>query len=156
MSSECLGDNTFVHALAFSCNVGMVRIAQKITKYVFYAYLAKLGFGQPTGIELAGEQAGTLPDFNTVSVARYFNNTYGQGLLATPLQMAIAYGALVNGGYLIEPTVVEAVYDNDKSTFWELAMKAKKKIFKTETSQQMKEALVSVIDDGNLKNVQRP
>ena len=97
LSSECEGDNTFVHALAYSCNVGMVRIAQRMTKYVFYSYLEKLGFGKKTGIELAGEADGTLPDFNNISVARFFNNTFGQGMLATPLQMAVAYSTLVNG-----------------------------------------------------------
>jgi cell division protein FtsI/penicillin-binding protein 2 len=78
ISEECEGDHTFLHALEYSCNVGMVRIAQAMTKYVFYSYLEKLGFGELTGIELAGEDSGTLPDFNFVSVARFFNNTYGQ------------------------------------------------------------------------------
>ena len=86
-----------MHALAYSCNVGMVRMAQKILKYTFYSYLKKLGFGELTGIELAGEHPGTLPDFNSVSKSRFFNNTYGQGILASPLQMASAYAATING-----------------------------------------------------------
>jgi len=73
---ECSGDHTYLHALAFSCNVGMVRIAQKVTKYIFYSYVKKLKFGERTGIELAGEDGGSIPDFNTVSDARYFNNNF--------------------------------------------------------------------------------
>jgi len=54
---ECLGDNTFLHGLVYSCNVGMVRIAQKVGKEIFYNYMDKLGFGRLTHIELAGEDA---------------------------------------------------------------------------------------------------
>lgn len=55
-SKDCLGYNDFLHAFSYSCNVGMVRIVQKVGKSVFYNYLEKLGFGQLTNIELAGEK----------------------------------------------------------------------------------------------------
>ena len=147
IASQCKWDNTFLHALAFSCNVWMVRIAQKMSKYVFYAYLKKLWFWEKTTIELAGEESWTLPDFNAISVARFFNNTFGQGLLATPLQMAVAYSALVNWGYYVQPTLVEAIYDPNKEHFQSLWQKRRKKIFKTTTSEQMKEALVHVVNE---------
>jgi cell division protein FtsI/penicillin-binding protein 2 len=42
ISYLCTGDHTYLHALEHSCNVGMVRLAQSMTKYVFYNYLDKL------------------------------------------------------------------------------------------------------------------
>jgi len=48
VSFICTGNHPFLHALEFSCNVGMVRMAQKTLKYVFYSYLDKLGFGEKT------------------------------------------------------------------------------------------------------------
>lgn len=147
IDKKCLGDNTFSHALSFSCNVWMVRIAQAVTKYVFYNYLQKLWFGQSTTIELANEEPGTLPDFNTVSVARYFNNTYGQGILATPLQMAVGYATLVNWGTYIQPTVVEAIFDPNTEEYLPLRRKTRFKVFKDETSLDMKEALVDVVNE---------
>gem|GEM_PF-1301754 len=120
-------------------------MAQAMQKYVFYSYLEKLGFGKPSGIELANEQGGTLPDFNTVSRARFFNNTYGQGILSTPLQMASAYAALVNGGRYISPTIVENIYDKQKERYLELAEKNKQKVFTSTTSDDMKKALVNVV-----------
>jgi len=42
VSSKCMGDHTFLHALEFSCNVGMIRVAQKLSKYVFYNYLGRI------------------------------------------------------------------------------------------------------------------
>ncbi|MBP6086168.1 hypothetical protein KA478_03100 [Patescibacteria group bacterium] len=50
---DCTGTHTFLHALIYSCNVGMVRIAQKIKKEAFFNYLDRFGFGKPTNIELA-------------------------------------------------------------------------------------------------------
>ncbi len=150
IESRCTGNHTFLHALAFSCNVWMVRMAQSMQKYVFYSYLEKLGFGRLSGIELANEQAWTLPDFNTVSKARFFNNTYGQGILTTPLQMAAAYASLVNGGRYISPTIVENIYDQQKERYLELASKNKQKVFTSTTSDDMKKALVNVVTHGGL------
>jgi stage V sporulation protein D (sporulation-specific penicillin-binding protein) len=56
----------------------MVRIVQKIGKEAFYNYVQKLGFGQLTNIELAGEEPGFVEDVNTVSAARFLNNSFGQ------------------------------------------------------------------------------
>ncbi len=150
IEGRCTGTHTYLHALAFSCNVWMVRIAQAMMKYVFYSYLEKLGFGQLSGIELAQEQAWTLPDFNTVSKARYFNNTYGQWILATPLQMASAYAALVNGWWYIKPTIVENIYDHQKERYIQLATSKKQKVFTTTTSDDMRKALVNVVTHGSL------
>ena len=155
ISDECEGDHSYLHALEYSCNVGMVRMAQTMTKYVFYAYLKKLGFGKLTGVELAGEDGGTLPDFNTVSQARFFNNAFGQGLLATPLQMAVGYSAIINGGYLVQPTIVEAIYDPFQQEYITLSDNYQGQIFKWSTVRDMKEALVSVVDNGNLKRIQK-
>ncbi|MEI6773825.1 MAG: penicillin-binding transpeptidase domain-containing protein [bacterium] len=44
----CKGDWNFLHAFVWSCNVGMVRIAQKLGKEIFYNYVDKIGFGKIT------------------------------------------------------------------------------------------------------------
>lgn len=43
-SKICEGNNSFLHAFIYSCNVGMVKIVQKVQKYAYYNYLNKLGF----------------------------------------------------------------------------------------------------------------
>ena len=57
---DCGGTHPLINAVIFSCNVGMVRIAQKIGKEVFYNFMDKFGFGKETGIELAGEDGGKI------------------------------------------------------------------------------------------------
>lgn len=147
ISKNCLWLHTFSHALWYSCNVWMVRIAQRVTKYVFYEYLKALGFWELTGIELAWEEWWTLPNFNVVSKARFFNNTYGQWMLATPLQMAIAYAATINGWTYLKPTVIKSIYSPSTETHLSLPESERIKVFSEQTSQDTKDALVSVIDD---------
>lgn len=147
VSSKCMGDHTFLHALEFSCNVGMIRVAQKLSKYVFYNYLGRIWFGKKTGIELAGEEAGMLPDFNSVSVAQFFNNVYGQGILATPLQMTMAYASLINGGSVYKPTIVDKIVHHDGSVE-KIMPELTAEVFAAQTSELMKTALESVLSNG--------
>lgn len=130
----------------------MVRIVQKIQKYAFYNYLIKLGFGELTEIELAGEKEGFVDDMNIVSVARFLNNSFGQGLTTTQIQLAAAYAALVNGGNYIKPTIISQIVDpslKEKTGEAELSFpnQEKKQIFKNETSSILKEGLREVLNN---------
>ena len=86
-------------------------------------YLGLFGFGGATGVDLAGENNGTVPDpawkkevlREGWSLGDTYNTSIGQGnLLVTPLQLAQGYAALANGGTLFRPFVVKSVLDKDK------------------------------------------
>jgi penicillin-binding protein 2 len=88
-------------------------------------YFKEFGFGKILGIDLPGEETGLVPDENWKKEAKsedwYIGDTYhvsiGQGdLLATPLQLAAATAAIVNGGRLISPHLVDRIVDSDKNT----------------------------------------
>lgn len=91
----------------------MVRVVQRLGKDIFFNYLNKLGFGESTGIELAEESQGFVDNVTTVSLARFLNNSFGQGLQVTQIQLAAAYGALINGGTYIKPTILDAIKKNN-------------------------------------------
>ncbi len=145
-TKNCGWNRNFLHAFVFSCNVGMVRIAQKMGKEVFYNYVNELNFGQMTNIELADEDPWFVESVTSVSDARYFNNSFGQGLLVTPLQLAVWYWALLNGWYYIQPTIVKWIYDKKTDTYHENPKKIIKQIFRPETSDALKTALFDVVD----------
>jgi cell division protein FtsI/penicillin-binding protein 2 len=95
--------------IAQSSNVGTVKISQTLTDKVFDSWVHKFGFGQPTGVDLAGEERGLVlghKDYSGVSKANF---AIGQGLDVTPIQMATAYSAIANGGILRPPHIVESV-----------------------------------------------
>lgn len=70
--------------------------------------------------------------------------------------MAVSYAALVNGGEYIKPTIIEAIYDPNQEAYIQLGDKQQGKVFKPSTSADMKDALVSVVDNGNLKKIAKP
>ncbi len=152
VAKACLGTHDFLHALQFSCNVGMIRIIQKIRDYVFYNYLDRLWFGKLTGIELAGEDEGIIPEMSKVSRATFYNNSFGQWLTTTPMQIAQAYSTIVNGGYLIKPTIIKRI--GDAST--QVSQSKRVKIFKDITSSEMLNALFMVVNQWQIKQFALP
>ncbi len=142
----CMGDRNFLHAFVWSCNIGMVRIAQKLGKEIFYNYVDKLGFGKITWIEVANEDAGFVEWVTTVSDARFFNNTFGQWLLVTPIQLAAGYGAIVNGWYYVKPTIVKWIFDRKTNTYYPTTKKITKQIFRPETAEALKVWLFDVME----------
>ena len=73
----------------------------------------RLGYGQPTGIDVAGEVGGLVRDpgikaWRQIDLA---NGAFGQGVAVTPIQLATAYAALANGGTMVQPHVVKEIGD---------------------------------------------
>lgn len=107
--------------VAFSRNVGAARIALGLgastakSSSILAGVWARLGFGQRTGIDLAGEAAGLVRDpaisrWRQIDLA---NGAFGQGVAVTQIQLATAYAAMVNGGVLVQPHVVAGIGDKD-------------------------------------------
>ena len=96
------------NVLEKSINTGVVFIQRLIGGEIFRQYIEAFGFGEPTGIDLAGEAKGDLK--NVQKEKREINfatAAFGQGISATPLQMATAISAIANNGKLMKPYLVE-------------------------------------------------
>ncbi len=92
-----------------SSNVGSVMIGQRLGAERFDSWIRRFGFGSPTGIDLPGEERGILLDLDKYSGSSMGNLPIGQGLAVTPMQMAVGYAAIANGGILRPPHIVERV-----------------------------------------------
>ena len=108
------GDLTFEQIVIKSSNIGMAILGQRLGNERMHRYLSApygFGFGSRTGIELDGEDPGMLlplrrwTTFSTTSVPM------GQEVAVTPLQLATAFCAIVNGGRAVVPRVVRAIID---------------------------------------------
>lgn len=92
-----------------SSNIGTARLVQMIGREQQRAFLARLGFLEPARIELA-ETARARPMFpERWSEPSAMTISYGHGLSTSPIHLAAGYAALVNGGYLVEPTLLRRV-----------------------------------------------
>jgi cell division protein FtsI (penicillin-binding protein 3) len=100
---------TTAQILAQSSNVGAITIGQRLGAGGFDSWVRRFGFGRLTGIDVPGEGLGIVPGAAEYSGASMGNLPIGQGLAVTPLQMATAYAALANGGWLPTPHVVARV-----------------------------------------------
>ncbi|MGX7148951.1 penicillin-binding transpeptidase domain-containing protein [Enterococcus ureasiticus] len=99
------GNMTFRQGLAWSSNVGMVTLQERMPD-LWQEYLKKFGFGQSTNFGLAGEAAGEIQNKTTVDRAM---TSYGQGISVTHLQMLQAYTAIANGGKMLKPNIISKV-----------------------------------------------
>lgn len=102
-----------ITVLVRSLNTGSIFVAQQVGNEAFYDYVKKFGFGEITGIELSGEQEGYIDSLGKNKDVYTWPASYGQGITATPIQLITAYSAIVNGGKLMKPYLVDRVRGNN-------------------------------------------
>ncbi len=112
---ERYGLLTFAQVIAHSSNIGVIRVAQRLSSQRFYDTIRGLGFGRPLGIDLPGEGAGILHPVERWGLLEKDYIAFGQGVSVTPLQLVAAAGAVANGGVLLRPHVVDAVSRGERT-----------------------------------------
>lgn len=100
------GVQTMVQVLEKSLNTGAVYVARKLGRDQFRAYVKDFGFGARTGITLETEVAGDISPLDRRGEIYTMTASFGQGITVTPLQLVAAFGALANGGTLMQPYLV--------------------------------------------------
>lgn len=140
------GVQTLEEVIANSCNVGMMELTSGMDNDVFLEYIKRFGFGEETGIELAGEEVGLLgKKLNVVDKATY---SMGQNLTVTPLQLITAFSAVVNGGYLMEPYVVSNIINEDGEELLNQKKAVRRPVISSEISTLVTSYLKKVVEDG--------
>ena len=114
------GTETMTQVLEHSANVGAAHVAHDILgPNRFYPYLARFGLGQPTGIdgpEASGYYRSPTSDPQDWTMSDLTRQAFGQSILVTPLQMAMVYEAIANGGVMMDPYLVSVIDNNGKRT----------------------------------------
>ena len=145
-------------ALQNSCNVAFANIALKMGGETFYEYVQRFGILEKTGIDLAGESGGVFFDKALVTdtdkwgTASLTSGSFGQTFKITPLQLVRAIAASVNGGYLMEPYLVEEVVDAQGNTVLKQEPTVARQVISEATSKTMCTLLESVVTEGTAKN----
>ncbi|PYU27784.1 MAG: penicillin-binding protein [Acidobacteria bacterium] len=100
---------TVSQILAHSSDVGAIKVGLRLGAPKFYEYIRAYGFGEPTGIDLPGENRGLLRRVENWTPVSVGSISMGQEVGVTPLQMINAVSAIANGGLLYRPHVVLAL-----------------------------------------------
>lgn len=130
--------------LQVSSNIGAAKIAQQLGREKLVSYYGKFGFGERTGLALPGEGRGSVP-FPKAEVA-LATQAFGQGLTATAVQIAAAYGALANDGVLMRPFLVSKVVDPDGVVLLENRPTEVRRVVSARVARQVVGMLESVVE----------
>jgi stage V sporulation protein D (sporulation-specific penicillin-binding protein) len=143
------GSQTFLEVVQNSCNPGFVELGQRLGKDTLFKYIKDFGFGQKTGIDLAGEGSGILFNLERVGPVELATTAFGQGVSVTPIQQVAAVAAAVNGGILYKPYIAEELIDPvTKEVVMRNTPVEKRRVISEATSKEIRHALESVVAQG--------
>ena len=139
---------TLADVIRVSSNIGIAKLARRLTHVEEYEALRDFGFGTPTGIELPGESGGTLRAVRRWTDESAASLAMGYELAVTPLQLAAAYGVFANGGVLLEPALVREVRDAEGAVRSRHRTRPVRRVLSERAAAQVTNMLMGVVEEG--------
>ncbi|MCF8241093.1 MAG: transpeptidase family protein [Melioribacteraceae bacterium] len=131
-----------------SSNIGMVKLSDRIEANTFYKYLRDYGFGNGTSIELPSESPGYLKKPSQYSKLTKPFMSHGYEISTTPLQMITAFSALINGGILYQPQLINEIVNPGGEIIQKFEPKRIRRIVSDATSEKLKDFMKGVVEHG--------
>jgi cell division protein FtsI (penicillin-binding protein 3) len=141
--------------LAYSSNVGTIRIAEMLGKDRLASYLHRFGLGATTGVGFPQEASGILPPVDQWSGTSIGTIPIGQGIAVTPLQMASVYATIANGGVLVRPSLVRGIIGPD-GRYRPAPAPTTRRVVSAATAATVTKLLAFAVDVGTGKEAQIP
>lgn len=138
----------FHKVLQVSSNIGFTKVAQKMNRERYFRYIEKFGFGKSTGVDLPGEIPGLLRRLESWAQVDLATHAYGQGIAVTPIQMAMAYAAVANGGFLMRPYVVRRILGPKGEVLQENQPQVVRRVISEKTAKLVASMLKGVTMEG--------
>lgn len=149
------GQQNFRQAIANSCNPAFMTLGTRVGATLFSKYYTGFGFTVRTGVDLLGEQAvspSLYYDPATMTPVNVAASSIGQTFKVTPLQMVTALSAIANGGYLMQPYMVQQVLDGDGNVISNTEPVVKRQVISTQTSRRVCDMLEEAVSGGAIAN----
>ncbi|HEU4366693.1 MAG TPA: penicillin-binding protein [Methylomirabilota bacterium] len=147
---------TFGEVLQNSSNVGSIKVGLALGRERYHRYMTAFGFGAPTGIGLAGESRGQLRDPQRWSALSLPTLSIGQEVSVTALQLVAAFGAVANGGTLMQPRLVRALFDAEGRETRRFEPRAVRQVISPETARTLTRLMSQVVAAGTGHNAAIP
>lgn len=138
---------TFHDVLVQSSNVGIAKAIARMSDEDFYTHLRSFGFGERTDLPIKGEVSGTLWKIKHWNKLTKANMSFGQGISATPLQVAMAYCAIANGGRFVRPLLVKGILDDKNEVIEEFETIEIRRVISESTSKRIRNILKDVVTE---------
>lgn len=147
------GNMNMTQAMTMSSNIVFAKIADQIGDKKFFRSVRAFGFGSKTGIEL-GEESGTLKPIEKWSGRTLKTMGFGHEISVTPLQMAMAFCVIANGGKLMKPTLVKEWRNFDGEIIAKNSTpKEIRRVVSEKTASKVRSMLRDVVAEGTAKQV---
>ncbi|MCL4386488.1 MAG: penicillin-binding protein 2 [Cyanobacteria bacterium] len=143
-------DYSLKDIIKYSSNIGAVTVALSMGSKLYYESIVKYGFGNYTGVNLPGEEKGIIADYKTWPASTIGALAIGQSIAITPMQLVRAVSVIANGGYLVTPYVVSEI-KSANGTIEKNKTADKVRIISQQTSQTLKDMMLSVVEEGTGK-----
>jgi cell division protein FtsI (penicillin-binding protein 3) len=130
--------------LQVSSNIGASKVAQALGRERLVQYYARFGFGERPELGLPGEARGSVP-FPKADIS-LATASFGQGVSASAIQIAAAFGAIANRGVLMRPWLVRKVVDPDGVVLIENRPTALRQVVSAGTARQVTSMLEGVVE----------
>ena len=146
------GSQNLTRATENSCNCCFMKLALTMGTEKFYDYLYAFGLGQSTGSGLVGESEGIVTHQKYVTQNDLARIGFGQSIAVTPIQLASAVCAAINGGELHTPYIVDEIISASGETVFKADTSPVRRVISAESSAYVRQILQSVVDNGTGKN----
>ncbi len=140
------GVRNLTEAITASCNPAFIDIGTKLGAKLFSKYFEAFGFTTKTGIDLPAEVNSIYCSYDNMGPVELASSSFGQTNKITVLQMACAYAAAVNGGYLVQPHVLEKIVDCNGNVVKSAETIVQRQVISEETSKIMRQILEDVVE----------
>ncbi len=140
--------STVLRVIAASSNIGTFQLTQMVGKSRYSDYLFRFGFDQRTGIRLPMEEKGILRATNLWTWTDLSRIGMGYTVSVTPLQLAMAMGAIANDGVLMRPQIIDRIVGLEGDVLSRPGPEAIRRVCRPATAAKMRQALRDVVEDG--------
>lgn len=142
------GTVTFADVVKQSLNTGFAMFGYELGAENLVSYAKLFGFGEPTGIELPGEEAGILYTPDEMVDSDIATMSIGQSIAVTPLQLITAFCAIANDGILLRPHIVKMIKNANGSTYSETHVEEVRRTIDSATDKTLVGLLEQVVAAG--------
>lgn len=139
---------TFSEVLQHSSNVGAIKVGMAVGRERYYRYMTAFGFGSLTGLGLPGESRGQVRGPERWSGLSLATLSIGQEVSVTALQLVSAFGAVANGGRLMQPQLVRALLDAGGREVRGFEPRPVRQVIAPETAGTLTRILTRVVAEG--------
>ena len=149
------GDLSLSDIFVYSSNIGLTKMVDQMGSQHIYDYARKFGFGIRTGVPLPSEAPGLLREFNAWTRLSGPSISMGQEISVNTLQLALAYSAAANGGYLPSARIIKKISGNGYEDR-DYSPKPVRKLMSKQTSELLLSMMEDVVNRGTASKARIP